>query len=183
MDKNKKWMSEGKVGCTFATLFAKEPHKIMWETIKINNVWDKLKIPKTAFILSIQFPKEWDKSNVTAWALANDFALENVDTNLSGLRYKASKGLTSWVQYFGPDSHVKTIQAPIPELCLCLKLPTQYYFKVGFEGVLHLAHASVKGLTEKVADALWKSSHRNTEKILGKKAGKEEAAKVTFKDL
>lgn len=186
VDKNKQWMSEGKVGCTFATLFAREPHKIMWETIQIKSMTDKLIIPKNAFILSIQFPENWGNENVRRWALKNNFHIQTYsisdEENYTGLRFIGKKGLVSWVQYFGPDSHVKTRQAPIPELCMCLKLPPQYYFKVGFEGILHLAHASIRNLSDKTADALWKSSHRNTKKILGKDPGLAEAAKVTFKN-
>lgn len=179
IDENKKWMSSGKVGCTFAALFAKNPEKIGWVTITINNLTEKLIIPKSTFILSIQFPISWDASKVRKWALDNGFEEEMVNGGYIGLRYKVNS-LVAWVQYFGKDSHVLTRQSPIPELCMCLKLPAKYYFKVGFDGILHLAHASVSGIKDKIADKLWETSHKNTEKRLGHKAGKKEAGKVTW---
>lgn len=180
MDENKLWMSKGHVGCTFAALFAKAPEKIGWETIKIDYSYNKLRIPKETFILSIQFPKHWSYKNVRGWAHMNGFEEELIDNEYIGLRYKQN-GLVSWVQYFGQDSHVETRRSPIPELCLCLKLPTKYYWKVGFNGILHLAHASVKGIKDKIADKLWETSHSNTTKRIGHKAGKQEAGKVTWK--
>lgn len=180
LDANKIWASKGNIGCTFASLFSKSPSKIGWETININSKDDKLVIPKPAFILSIQFPTDWNKNMVRDWALLNNFYEEEVSPNLKGLRYKVNS-LVAWVQYFGLDSHVKTRQAPIPELTLCLKLPMKYYWKVGFDGILHVAHASVKGLKDKIVDKLWETSHSNTTKRLGHKAGKNEAGKVTWK--
>ncbi len=85
-----------------------------------------------------------------------------------------------WVQNFGKDSHVKTRQAPISELMMCVKLPAVSYFKVGFKGVLHLAHASVTGLKKLKADRLWDTSFKNTEKALGHKPTLREAAKTTY---
>lgn len=180
LDENKVWASKGHIGCTFASLFAKAPEKIGWETIQINSLEDKLHIPKSAFILSIQFPKSWDKSTVRLWALNNGFYEEKVGEDLVGLRYSVNS-LVAWVQYFGQDSHVKTRQSPIPELTLALKLPAKYYWKVGFNGILHVAHASVQGIKDKIADKLWDTSHSNTTKRLGHKAGTNEAGKVTWK--
>lgn len=180
MDKNKEWMSRGNIGCTFAALFAKNPESIGWNTINIQWINQRLEIPKDTFILSIQFPDYWDYTTVRVWAERNGFYEEELGSGLIGLRYKQNS-IVSWVQYFGQDSHVSTRKSPIPELCLCLKLPTKYYWKVGFSGILHLAHASVKGVKNKIADKLWETSYSNTTKRLGKKAGKEEAGKVTWK--
>lgn len=181
MDENKKWMQTGKVGCTFAALFAKNPKSVGWETIQITCDEQQLVIPKGAFILSIQFPSDWDSDRVSRWAISNGgFYQETIKPGLIGLRYKVGS-LVSWVQYFGQDSHVITRQAPICELMMCIKLPPHYYFKVGFTGILHLAHASVKGLKSRIADKLWETSHTNTTKRLGHPASHEEAGKVTFK--
>lgn len=170
-------MSSGKVGCTFAALFARNPDSVNWKTIKID-VTMPLVIPEHCSLLSIQFEGS-DKDNVIAWALDNGFYTEDNGEGCIGLRY-ISEGVVSWVQYFGPDSHVATRQAPIPELCLCLKLPALHYFKVGFKGVLHLAHASVKGFMDHALDLLWRTSHTNTEKRLGHKPTLREAAKTTY---
>lgn len=180
LDENKIWASKGHIGCTFASLFAKAPEKIGWETIQINSLSEELVIPKSALILSIQFPKDWTKENVREWSLLNNFYEEVITTDLVGLRYKVNS-LVAWVQYFGEDSHVKTRQAPIPELTLCLKLPAKYYWKVGFNGILHVAHASIQGLKDKIADKLWETSHSNTTKRIGHKAGTNEAGKVAWK--
>lgn len=180
LDENKIWASKGNIGCTFASLFAKAPHKIGWETIQITEVNQPLVIPKSALILSIQFPKDWKIEDVRQWALINDFYQESVGEGLIGLRYKVNS-LVAWVQYFGEDSHVKTRQSPIPELTLALRLPPKYYWKVGFNGILHVAHASIHGLKDKIVDKLWDTSHSNTTKRIGHKAGTNEAGKVTWK--
>lgn len=181
LDDNKKWMQSGKIGCTFAAMFARNPDKINWYTTQMNldMVLSLDNIPKDTIILSLQFPNA-DIHSVKEWALKNNFYIENVANDFEGLRYKIDSNV-AWVQYFGPDSHVKTRQAPIPELMFCLKLPPQYYFKVGFKGILHLAHASIQGITSKAADLLYNSSFANTEKRLGHKPTDEQAAKTTYK--
>jgi hypothetical protein len=116
---------------------------------------------------------------VRQWALGNGFYLENIDDMYEGLRVKSGQ-FVSWVQYFGPDSHVKTRQSPHAMLSFCMKLPAIYHAKVGFSGVLHLAHASVQSLSEKAKEAMWKRSFVHTERILGHKPTVAEAAKTTF---
>lgn len=175
MDANKKWMSTGKIGCTFAALFAKAPERVGWVTI-INP--EKLTIPKDAFILSLQFPGK-TKREVTMWALANGFYTEDLGNGNYGLRYRIKTDV-AWVQYFGLDSHVKTRQAPIPELMLCVKRPIGSYFKVGYHNILHLAHATVRHLSKAKADKLWETSHIQTAKHLGHRPNLKEAAKTTF---
>jgi hypothetical protein len=181
MDQNKIWMQKGKIGCTFAALFAKNPEAIGWKTIADARNLRFIVPYDGTFILSLQFPG-WTKLEVYSWAIANHFYTEQITESNTGLRYKIGKNV-SWVQYFGPDSHVRTRRAPIPELMMCIKLPAQYYFKVGFTGVLHLAHASIAGLKRNKVDKLWETSYKNTEKQLGHKPGVSEASKTTFKDV
>lgn len=182
-DKNKEWFGRGFGGCTFAALFAKKPESVNWTTVNNEQGWklDKDWFHGTA-LLSIQFPG-WDIAGVRAWAYDNGFYEEQIDheKGLMGLRFQLANNI-AWVQYFGPDAHVATRQAPIPELCMAVKLSGIQYAKVGFKGILHLAHASVAGLTQKAADILWDSSHKNTEKRIGHKPGIEQAAKTTYKD-
>lgn len=180
LDDNKKWISKGNMGCTFASVFAKNPERCGWKTIHIRKSTDKLIIPEDACILSIQFPHRWSKYTICSWAKRNGFYIEKIEEDLVGLRYDFDFG-TAWVQYFGLDSHVVTRQAPIPELCMKVAKPKDYYHKVGFEGILHMAHASIKGLSKLVTDKLWETSHLKTTEKLGHKAGKEEASKVTWK--
>lgn len=175
MDLNKKWMSTGKTGCTFAALFAKNPEKVGWVTI-VNP--DKFSIPPKCFILSIQFASK-TQSEVIKWALENGFYLEDIGEGNKGLRYKIKDSI-AWVQYFGLDSHVKTRQSPVPELMMCVRLPKKYYFKVGFNGILHLAHASIQGLKDSISDKLWDTSYSNTKKRLGHSPTLKEASKTTF---
>lgn len=175
MDANKKWMATGKIGCTFAALFAKRPELVGWVTIAKPI---DFKIPADAFILSIQFPGE-TKQTVLEWALNNGFYLENIGGGCEGLRYNIDVDV-AWVQYFGPDSHVLTRQAPIPELMMCVKRPLGSYFKVGYNGILHLAHASVRHLAKNKVDKLWETSHIQTAKLLGHKPNLSEAAKTTY---
>lgn len=175
MDINKEWIGKGFMGCTFAAMFSRKPETIGWFTVTHPS---EMSIPENASILSLQFP-EWDKHKVKDWALANGFYLENVSDGLKGLRYNVGNKI-AWVQYIGFDADVKTRMAPIPELIMCVKLPPKQYFKVGFNGILHLAHASIMGLTGLVADTLWRTSHENTERRLGKKPTIREAAKTTY---
>lgn len=169
-------MSNAKnIGCTFAALFAKKPELVGWQTL-INP--DVLRIPSDAFILSLQFP-DMNKALVLNWAINNGFYVEDIDSQNKGLRYRVGSNV-AWVQYFGPDSHVKTRQTPIPELMLCVKLPAKYYFKVGFKGILHLAHASIEGLKISKVHKLWETSFKNTEKSIGHKPTIVEASKTTY---
>lgn len=177
MDKNLDFIRKGKTGCVFATIMARTPDKIGWKRI-INP--DKLYIPKDANIVSYVFEgkdKEWVKN----WALKNEMYEDITSKNTTGLRYKGENGV-SWVQYFGQDSHVKTRQTPNAELLFCVKLPKKSYLKVGFKGVLHLAHASIEHLKDKTLDFIWDKSHERTKEILGFKPTVEEAAKTTFKN-
>jgi len=169
------WIKSGKIGCVFASALVQKHNEIGWIFI-VNQ--EKLEIPKSAFLLSIIFPD----SNVQAvqkWALGNGMYLENIDKLYQGLRIKVGTDI-SWVQYFGKDSHVKTRQSPYPMLSFAVKLPPTYYVKVGFNGILHLAHASVENLSKRVADALWVNSIAKTKRELGYSPTIREAAKTTF---
>lgn len=174
-DKNLQYIRKGKTGCVFATIFAKDPEKIGWKRI-INP--DKIEIPKDASIVSLVFEgknKEWVKK----WALDNGMYEDITSKNTTGLRFKNENGV-SWVQYFGHDSHVKTRQAPNPELLFCVKLPKKTYFKVGFKGILHLAHASIEHLKDSALNLLWDRSFVRTKEVLGYTPTINEAAKTTF---
>jgi len=175
INENIKWIRSGKIGCTFATALAKNPGKIGWE-FQVNP--SKLEWGNDVYLLSIIFPDS-DIHQVKQWALNNGMYIENIDDMYEGLRLKIGNDI-SWVQYFGPDSHVVTRQAPHPMLNLCVKLPTTTYIKVGFKGILHLAHTSIESFTKKQADKLWESSFQNTEKRLGYKPTIREAAKTTY---
>lgn len=177
IQQNLNWIKSGKMGCTFAAYFAGCPEKIGWQFV-VNP--KSFSIPKDCLMLSLIFPQS-DKASVKEWALNNGFYLENISDGLSGLRYKCKEGI-AWVQYFGQDANVETRQTPYPMLTLCVKLPAKQYIKVGFKGVLHIAHACVSGLSDYVANRLWDTSFTNTEKRLGRKPTIKEAAKTTYHD-
>ena len=177
MDKNLEFIKKGKTGCVFATLMAKTPKSVGWERVFNPK---ELYIPKDAYIVSFIFEGK-DKDQVKEWALENGMYEDITSKNTTGLRYKGKNGI-SWVQYFGQDSHVKTRQTPNAELLFCVKLPKKSYWKVGFKGVLHLAHASVEHLAEKTLDYIWDKSHKRTKQIIGYTPTVEEAAKTTFKN-
>lgn len=176
MDDNLKWISKGNTGCNFASVFAKNPESIGWVRI-INPI--TFTIPEGASLLSMIFIGK-TKKEVHQWALDNGFYNEKIADDLTGLRIKLGNTI-SWVQYFGPDSHVSTRRTPHYELLLCVKMPAKYYFKVGFNGILHLAHASIEHIKETVIDKMWETSTKRTFKLLGYKPGIKEAAKTTFK--
>ncbi len=172
------WIQKGNTGCCFATLFAKNPEKIGWEFIFYTD-FVYMQYTTAANIISINFPINWSKNNVRHWALSNGFYLEDTSDNTEGLRIQCREGI-SWVQYFGSDSHVKTRQSPYPMLMYCNKLGKTHYIKVGFKGILHLAHAWVDNLKEKTWDTLWDRSFKQTKKIIGHDLGIKEASKTTF---
>ncbi len=169
------WIGSGKIGCVFASALVKQADKIGWKFLLAP---DKLEIPKDAFIMSIIFP-DGNIHTVKEWALSSGFYIESIDDLCDGLRIKQGTSI-AWVQYFGQDSHVKTRQSPYPMLSFAVKLSAKSYWKVGFNGILHLAHASVKYLTDKKADTLWQQSVVKTKKELGFSPTIREAAKTTF---
>lgn len=177
MDKNLEFIKRGKLGCVFATYFAKNPNLIGWKRIVNPEI---LEIPSDAFILSLIFEGK-TSSEVLEWCWQNGFYYEYVDDNLVGLRYKFPNGQVAWVQYFGPDSHVKTRQTPIAEIAFCVKIPSTAYFKTLKGNILHLANASVAGLSEVVCEDFWRKSFIRTKQILGHNPTIEQAAKTTFK--
>ena len=168
------WIKKGNTGCVFATLFAKNPESVGWKIINHSE------FPcNDAMLVSIMFPENWSKEMVRSWALQNGFFEEIISSGLVGLRIKCLHGI-SWVQYFGKDSHVKTRQSPLPMLMYTQKMNKSYYIKVGFNGILHLAHAFSEKIGQSVYDLLWKQSFRQTKKILGFSPTKREAAKTTW---
>lgn len=177
IQQQKEWISSGKIGCVFASALVKQADQIGWKFILAE---DKLKIPKDAFLVSILFP-EGNIESVKQWALSNGFYLEDINDLYQGLRIRQGTSI-SWVQYFGPDSHVKTRRSPYPMLSFTVKLSPKSYWRVGFNGILHLAHASVKFLTDRKADTLWKQSLIKTKKEIGHPLTIREAAKTTYEN-
>ncbi|MAX51451.1 MAG: hypothetical protein CMH22_05685 [Methylophaga sp.] len=176
-DENLKYIRQGKTGCVFATIMARDPDKIGWKRI-FNPT--EITVPKNAYIVSYIFENK-SMEEVKQWALDRGMYEDITSKNTTGLRYKGENGV-SWVQYFGKESHVKTRQTPHSELLFCVKLPKKYYLKVGFKGVLHLAHASVEHIKEKSLDIIWESCFKRTKKILGYNPTVAEAAKTTYKN-
>jgi hypothetical protein len=181
---NLEWIKGGNSGCTFATLFAKNPECVGWHTYT-HEEWALKQLlelfGENELIVSIIFPESWTKEYVRFWALSNNFFEENTSDDTKGLRIMCPQGV-SWVQYFGKDSHVKTRQAPSPMLLYTRKLNKSYYVKVGFKGILHLAHAWCTDVKESVYDLLWNQSYKQTSKLLGHKPTIREAAKTTWHD-
>lgn len=183
IDDNLKYIRQGKTGCVFATIMARNPEKVNWvRIINPSTHWESHVKPinKDACIISLVFEGR-DKEYVKSFALFNGFYIEDLGDGLEGLRYKTDMG-ESWVQYFGPDSHVKTRRTPHPELLFTVKLSGKQYVKVGFKGILHLAHASVAHIKESSLNKIWESCFKRTKKILGYSPTLEEAAKTTFKN-
>ncbi len=191
IEEQKAWISSGKIGCVFASALVKQADKIGW-MFRVKGDFDFIDIRNHAFIVSWIFPG-YDAMLVREWALNYGmYAVSTTDPNkywsaklgredgYEGLRIDMPEG-TSWVQYFGPDSHVETRKAPHPMLSFTVKLPTHIYAKTMAVGVLHLAHASIEFLSAKVCDTLWNQSYAATKKILGHSpVSPREAAKTTF---
>lgn len=176
---NLEWIAKGNTGCTFATLFAKNPAivgcKVMGE-----REYRKGNFSDDTLIISIIFnPELYDKDAIRAWALRNGFYVEMTSRNTEGLRIKCDEGI-SWVQYFGPDSHVPTRRTPLPMLMFTRKLGKSHYIKVGFNGLLHLAHAWYDKISDRVYDLLWERSYHQTKKKLGQSPDITQAAKTTW---
>ncbi len=174
------WIQKGNTGCTFATLFSKRPELVGWKFYdKEEWMIQRLFGVIDASVVSINFPPDWDKERVYLWARRVGMSAEFPAKGCIGLRVECKQG-TAWVQYFGPDSHVVTRRAPNPTLTYTNKVGLEYYAKVGFKGVLHLAHAWRKGMSQKIADLLWDRSHKQTKKLIGHELTVVEAAKTTF---
>jgi len=120
---------------------------------------------------------KWNQ--VKDWALAVGFYIEETSKGTEGLRIQCKDGV-SWVQYFGPDSHVPTRRSPQPMLMYTNKLGVSYYAKVGFKGILHLAHAYLETISKDVYDLLWNRSYAQVCKKIGHKPTIKEAAKTTW---
>lgn len=60
------------------------------------------------------------------------------------------------------------------------KLGKSHYIKVGWKGILHLAHAFYDKIDERVYDLLWNRSYEQTKKKLGKSPDITSAAKTTW---
>lgn len=177
---NLEWISKGNTGCTFATLFSKNPAVVGWKFYHYNTwmVRNLFQI-ENALIVAIEFPSNWTKEQVRIWALKLNFYEEDTSDKTIGLRIKCRQGV-AWVQYFGPDSHVVTRQAPHPMLMYTNKLGLKHYVKVGFKGILHLAHAWYDKIDERIYDLLWERSYKQTKKKLGQSPDINSAAKTTW---
>lgn len=192
MQENIDWIASGKIGCVFASALVKQREKIGWifDAFELTDNF----IPEIAAecwnIWSGVFPGA-NKELVREWAYHNGFTSERLGYNYNqddnrwylctGLRYRMKEG-SAWVQYFGPDSHVKTRRAPHPMLSMTLKLPAHVYAQTMIKGVLHLAHASIEFIKAADAHTLWERSFEQTKKLLHHKPDKTQAAKVTFID-
>lgn len=190
---NLEWIAKGNTGCTFATLFAKKPESVGWITMQHIDYEDSkyridLLTNRKVNLLSIEFPDDWNAKRVYNWTKKfRWFSTEDLGNECIGLRNVPPPDMRSmgckesWVQYFGPDSHVITRQAPTPMLMYTRRLnPLGFVKQVGFNGILHLAHAFSQHITEKIADVLWNRAFVQTRKIIGHDLGLEEAAKTTW---
>lgn len=178
---NREWIAKGSTGCTFATLFAKKPESVGWRFMDRQQWWYARRDGNLPLIVAVEFPNDnyWDRDTVRIWALEQDMWLEDTSDKTEGLRIQCGEGV-AWVQYFGPDSHVVTRRSPNPMLLYTNKLGASYYVKVGFKGVLHLAHAWYDKIGERVYDLLWNRSYEQTKKRIGHAPTVIEAARTTF---
>lgn len=181
IQENIDWIKSGKIGCVFASALVKNHDKIGWKFYHVDNAahYRQDYHEDKVMIASIVFPN-WDIKRVRQHALDSGMYIEKLDDMYEGLRISFSNGNVSWVQYFGPDSHVKTRQSPHPMLSFTVKLPAHVYSKTMVKGIYHLAHASIEWLTGKQADRLWQQSLIKTKKELGHSPTIREAAKTTF---
>lgn len=212
IQENIDWIASGAIGCVFAATLVKKAEQIGWKFVMEEDVKRETRyiehrrpsivigqperifmesknipiFPKDAFIMSVILKQRGEyytpAQYAKYWGSMHGFYIEKVNDMYSGMRLNCGN-LVSWVQYFGPDSHVKTRQAPHPMLTFALKLPAHYHLKVGFNGILHLAHASVHLLSKRAQEAMWDRSHQKTEELLGHKPTVAEAAKTTFKNM
>jgi hypothetical protein len=188
---NLEWIAAGNTGCTFATLFARKPELVGWQHLTLEEFENWEQEYAKALVISVEFPSHWTIRDVRDWALDRKiFYEEEVDEECLGLRIEMKNHLSrrdnkesapAWVQYFGEDSHVPTRQAPNPMLMWTRKInPLGYVKQVGWNGILHLAHAFSSHITQKMADTLWKRSYEQVKKKIGHSPTIKEAAKTTW---
>lgn len=175
------WIASGKIGCVFASALVKQRHKIGWRFYTKDNAMQYRQdiSDGKVFIASVIYPGMTLKE-VREHALNSGMYIEDIEGLYEGLRINFGNGHVSWVQYFGPDSHVKTRRSPYPMLSFTVKLPAHVYAKTMMKGIYHLAHASIEFLTAKKANTLWERSFAKTKKELGHSPTIAEAAKTTF---
>lgn len=174
-DPNLKFIQQGKTGCLFASVLAKNPEKVGWKRVFNPTSID---IQEDDYILSLVFPHS-TQEEVLDWAIKNGMYLEKTSNKTTGLRYKIGDNI-AWVQYFGKESHVPTRQTPQSELLLCVKVAKNFYHKVGFNGILHLAHGSVEHIKKHKLDKMWNQCYVATRRLVGHVLGINEASKTTF---
>jgi hypothetical protein len=193
---NLEYIRMGNIGCTFASVAAKfmlDGKDVGWEIIPVTSMEQPMPAYNKATV-SFIFPKEWTQFDVEKWCLGNGMRSVIVHKGtrirrflrwlkgkkLVGLRIDMPEGLESWVMYFGQDAHCPTRKTPYPMVTFRAKKPKGAYEKVGFNGkVIHIAQMMLDVAKSKM-DRLWKTSHKNTEKIIGKKPNEVHAAKTTF---
>ncbi len=172
-----KWIQSGQIGCIFASALLKYKNEIGWSFIFEE---EYVNLEKDFYIISILFENK-NVNYVKGWALQNNFFIEKINEECEGLRIKIDNSV-AWVQYFGFDSHVATRRSPHSMLMYTNKIPklNEIYNKVGFNGILHLANASIKHFTQKKCDTMWEQSYIKTKKIITHTPTIKEAAKTTF---
>lgn len=191
------YIASGKIGCTFASVAARfllQGKEVGWQIVRINQMSDKMP-PIEKATVSLVFPQSWNQYKVEKWCLKNGMREVIVHkgtltrrikrflsgVRLKGLRVDIAEGLESWVMYFGKDAHCPTRRTPYPMITFRAKQPTNPYHKVGFNGkVLHIAQMCLEVSKDKL-DRLWKTSHQNTERVIGKKPDENHAAKTTYR--
>jgi len=181
IEENIAWIESGKIGCVFASALVKQRARIGWHFYSADWFMREFEghFSDKSYIISIVFPG-YTIDRVRDFALNKmGMYIEDIEGMYEGLRIKMGPNV-SWVQYFGPDSHVKTRQSPHPMLSFTIKLPAHVYAKTMVKGIFHLAHASIEHFTAKKAHTLWEQSFAKTKKELGRSPNLAEAAKTTF---
>ena len=200
------WHGEGRNGCIFALLSARQAVQRGWENYVITNIEpyndDLLKneIEKrisdaiansNTQILSLLF------SNITTtevlvklvkWLLTIDIVkLENEQKfgNLITLALRIpinSEEVLSWLMAFGPLEYFpQTRQSPIVEIAIRVKeKPVEIFHRLNNDReAAHLADLPVD-YKEDVMERIWNNTLKRTRLILGEKPNHFSAAKTTF---
>lgn len=198
INKQLKYFQNGKAGCVFAAIAARDPKGHGWyhycvsaqsdevdKTIEVAIVDERVSTCSLVFADVTKQEKLIrlinELQNCRSMFLEQKVLYDNYWC--LGFRVRLPNETVSWVSGFGKfDFFPKTRRAPYSEITFRVKPrpPYQEVMKPAPRGIVHLADMKMKIKKRQVFQDCWNQSFVNTEKILGHKPDLRSAAKTTF---
>jgi hypothetical protein len=192
------FFKQGKAGCIFAAIAARNPTKFGWAQ-KVVQVHTKEMIDdqireaiddREVSMLSLIFPNVTTPANLLNLIRTLQqckYVFLEQDINYEGVHCLGLRGrinsLTSWITGFGPfEFFQQTRQSPYTEITLRVKPrpPFKWVMKKAPANVIHLADLDMQGMADVVFRTLWFATFKKVEQVLGHKPNTLSAAKTSF---